>query len=133
MAITWNTIGLLSYAAAAGAIILHFSGCAEDLPTSASKSGPDSALVIRPPRGGGCAPEVITSSSETTDTIMTTFSYPLLVSCYPNLVVYGIDMVDSAEVDTPQGNGFFRTTRKSRTRHPRLVRRWERRTHRPKS
>jgi len=79
--------------------------CADETPTPLDV---DPQAVIRgydPP--AGCVPEVITTYTDTTETVLTTFEVPV-TSCYPNLVAWGIDMVDPMGVDTPQGDGFFR-------------------------
>jgi hypothetical protein len=85
-----------------GAVVVLVACLAEDEPTGVS--GPPSNVV----RGAGCTPEVIQTSSGSSDTLLITFENPSnpLQLCI-NLAPYGIDMVDPMPVDTPQGDGLF--------------------------
>jgi hypothetical protein len=58
-------------------------------------------------RVDGCVPEVIQSSSPQADTILVTMNGSGEEYCWPNLVPWGIDMMDPVGVDTPQGNNGF--------------------------
>jgi len=80
------------------ALVLLVACSAEDEPTGVS--GPGSNVV----RGAGCTPEVIQTSSRSSDTLLITFENPSnpLQLCN-NLAPYGIDMVDPMPVDTPTG------------------------------
>jgi hypothetical protein len=63
----------------------------------------------------GCEPEVIEEYTDSTETLLITFT-PAKADKYPcvlNLAKYGIDMGDPTRVDTPQGDG----TWKARTYH----------------
>jgi hypothetical protein len=59
-------------------------------------------------------PEVIRESTDSIETVLTTFYAEGRISCMPNLVQWGIDMADPVGVDTPQGNGYFRIESESR-------------------
>ncbi|HJS47628.1 MAG TPA: hypothetical protein VJ773_06555 [Gemmatimonadales bacterium] len=81
--------------------------CTEPKPTAPAEP-PE--LVIRghnPP--ARCVPEVIESATDSTETVLVTFTVDDPNGCYPNLVDWGIDMADPVEVDTPQGSTMFQT------------------------
>ena len=63
--------------------------------------------VVRGRGEGGCVPEVIQSSSDEADTVLVTMNGLGEEYCWPNLVPWGIDMMDPVGVDTPQGNNGF--------------------------
>lgn len=95
--------------AAMSAPILYV-GCLEEPPTQVSN---DPAQVVRgyTDHRACWTTEVMTASSESTDTVLATFNStmdPEATSCYPNLAQWGIDIADPIGVDTPQGNGYFR-------------------------
>jgi hypothetical protein len=85
--------------------ILLFVGCKSEEPTGVS--GAPSNVIRGWPNG--CVPEVLESSSESTDTVLVTFN-TLGNNCYPNLVQWGIDLADPMGVDTPQGDNAFIAT-----------------------
>jgi hypothetical protein len=110
MASAWKAARLEVLLPAAGLAILLYAGCVEGRPTDVPD---DPSEVVRgySDHRACLSTEVITSSSETTDTVLVTFNSvlaPEATSCYPNLVPWGIDVADPAGVDTPQGNGYAR-------------------------
>ncbi|MGH7586198.1 MAG: hypothetical protein ACREMH_08125 [Gemmatimonadales bacterium] len=58
------------------------------------------------PAPGGCVPEALSASTDSTESVLVTFSGGTDL-CYPNLVSWGIDMADPIGVDTPQGTSAF--------------------------
>lgn len=81
------------------AMSVFLPGCAADLPTTRTLA-PNFVVRSYP---NGCVPEVIRTTTDSTETILTTFSVAK-ESCVPDLSQWGIDMGDPMGVDTPQGN-----------------------------
>ncbi|MEW5927755.1 MAG: hypothetical protein AB1941_09735 [Gemmatimonadota bacterium] len=97
-AFSWKPGALL-----AAWIILLLAGCATDQPTEATKK--PSAVIRSYP--GGCVPEVTTEYTDSTETIVTTFT-TAAITCIPDLTQWGIEMADPMRVDTPQGDAAWR-------------------------
>lgn len=91
-------------AACAASVIMLLTGCATDQPTTAT--GDPSRVVRSYP--GGCVPEVTTEYTDSTETIITTFT-AASTSCIPDLSQWGIELADPMKVDTPQGDAAWQS------------------------
>ena len=99
---------LLCSAAIWASASLLVTACTDRQPPT-SAPGEPSQVVRGYPEPGGCGvTEVIEEyPTDSTETILVTFTSASPDNCYPNLVQWGIDMADPMESDTPQGQSYW--------------------------